>query len=127
MLASLLLSIAAIAAALIAGLYARSAAALAARSAPNALTAGFKALEDRQVAVEAIVEGVQAKARQQRLEVEGVLEAVETALEQTERKRRSAAAAASRAERANGGQPEDPNQMTDSQLRDLARQLGAWD
>ena len=116
MLTALLFSLGACAIAIVSVLYARSAVTVAARSAPNALTRGFEDLGDRVRAAETNLEGVTSKLTSWRVEIENVLDAVEGTLDQVEKKRRSAAAAVARADRANGepGQGEVP--LTDAQL-----------
>jgi len=92
-----------------------AAARLAGRSAPELLTKGFQSLAERVTAAEQTVEAQRAQLLAARQEIDGVLEAIEDTLERVERKRRSAAASASRA---NGvAEPEDPREALRQQVR----------
>lgn len=86
---------------------------VAAASVPAQLAKGWEELAARVLQCEQVVEAQRATLIAARTEVDAVLDSVEDTLERVERKRRSAAASASRA---NGGQeePTDP--------RDILRQ-----
>lgn len=93
-----------------------AAARLAGRSVPEQLTKGFEQLASRVAAAEQTVEAQRSQLLAARQEIDGVLEAIEDTLERVERKRRSAAASASRA---NGPaeEPLDPREALRQQVR----------
>lgn len=94
---------------------------LSAASAPNALLSVVTELGVQVRELAANSEGRDGKMLAWRAEMEGIFEAVEGALDSVEKKRRQAAASASRADRANGGvqSPTDP-----IQLAQMARDRG---
>lgn len=122
MLESVLSSLAVVLAG-VACFYAYQAAAYARTSTPKRIVDGLEELRARVVRSEEIVALHETRSVQWRAQMDGVLEAVEDALERVDRKRRSTAAAAAKLKAHNGGEP----QLTEEQaLRQRAQELGLW-
>lgn len=94
---------------------------LSAASAPNALLSVVTELGVQVRELAANSEGRDGKMLAWRAEMEGIFEAVEGALDSVEKKRRQAAASASRADRANGGVQSPTDHI---QLAQMARDRG---
>lgn len=102
------------------------AAVIAARGLPRSLIRRVDDLTERCVASEHIVEGMEARVTRWRMELQGVLEGLDTQMERLETKRRSATAAATRASKVSQ-EAVDPMNVTDpAQLLQMARDSGAW-
>lgn len=89
----------------------------------EAVVAIRRDMDSRNLDFDARIDAQQTKLVAWRTDIEGLLEAVEDTLERVERKRRSASAAASRANRNGGAEAEfDPTNL--EHLKAVARQRG---
>jgi hypothetical protein len=107
----------------VASAFAYQATAYTRQSVPKRIVDGVEDLKRRVLAAEEIVALHETRSIQWRQQMDGILEAVEDALERVERKRRSTAAAASKIKAQNGGEAP---QSLEAEIARRAREQGLW-